>query len=153
MNDTTSTTTVTTAPAPVAQTDVIKPLSDDAVQAIKDIKAIIASFKSGGIGAATAQAATLIPDIEKDYSDIKAALPTVQAGYKTSFFWITVVVDAMLGWFTYKGTVPPLDGAVTIAALSAVYGVVRGIIATTHSTNVTAVATTPVAVTTTTVTK
>lgn len=136
-------------PVPVtqAQTDTtIQGLSTDVVQAITDVKKLIAAYEQGKLAAVGAALPSIIPDIERDYEDVKAALPTIKTGYATTEFWITLVVDGIITYLTAAGKVPPMDGAATIAALTAVYTVVRGHIKN-NTPTVTTVAAKPVAAT------
>jgi len=64
----------------------------------------------------------------QDYADVKAALPTIKAGYKTTEFWVTVVGVGIDSYFTATGKVPPIDGIAVAGAIIAVYTVVRGLI-------------------------
>lgn len=107
--------------------DVIKPLADDAVQAEKEITALIAAYKSNGASGVAALLPALAPEIKKDWQDIQAAIPTIKAGYKTTEFWITTVVCTAFAVLGAMGKVPSVDAMSLIAALSGVYAVIRGV--------------------------
>jgi hypothetical protein len=107
--------------------DVIKPLADDAVQAEKEITALIAAYKSNGASGVAALLPALAPEIKKDWADIQAALPTIKAGYKTTEFWIVCAVCGVIAVMGVMGKVPAVDATQLIAALSGVYAVVRGL--------------------------
>ena len=120
----------TTPPLPpgMPTVDTLAPLGTDAAQAVKDIQLLLATYKTGGLAGVGAKLATLVPDVEKTYADVKTALPTIKTGYATTEFWITVVVDGIIAYLTAKGTVPAIDGTTAIAALTAVYTMVRALV-------------------------
>ena len=104
-----------------------QPLIDDAIQAEKEVQALIAAYKAGGAAGVAALLPGIAPQVEKTYADVKAALPTIKAGYKTSEFWIVVLVGLGFSILTAMGKVPPMDGTAVVGALTAVYTVVRGL--------------------------
>ena len=105
-----------------------QPIIDDAVQAAHEVNAMLAAYKAGGLGAVAKLLPALAPEVEKDYSDLKTAIPVLKTGYATTEFWIVVVVEFALGVYTYLGKIPPVDGSATMAALAGVYAVVRGLL-------------------------
>ena len=145
MADTIQTTTTVTAPVgattvPAIPATVVpdltqaqvqaatQPIIDDAVQAAHEVNAMLAAYKAGGLGAVAKLLPALAPEVEKDYSDLKTAIPVLKTGYATTEFWIVVVVEFALGVYTYLGKIPPVDGSATMAALAGVYAVVRGLL-------------------------
>jgi hypothetical protein len=136
---TTTVAPVTNVPAvPTPTTDqiqaVIAPLSADAIQAEKDIAALIAAYKSKGASGAAALLPALAPELQTDWKDIQAALPVIKAGYKTSEFWIVVGVIGALAVLAMFGKVPAIDAGSLISALAGVYTVVRGLMKTSTTT-------------------
>ena len=105
-----------------------QPIIDDAVQAAHEVNAMLAAYKAGGLGAVAKLLPALAPEVEKDYTDIKTALPDVKVGYKTSEFWIVLGVELFVGVYTYMGKVPPVDGATVMGAVVGVYAVVRSLL-------------------------
>lgn len=137
-----TTTTATPAPAPVPITPLVvvpdltqaqiqsatQPLIDDAVQAAHEINALLAAYKAGGTSAVAKLLPALAPQVEKVYTDVKTVIPDIKVGYKTTEFWIVVVVEFAIGVYTYLGKIPPVDGSATMAALAGIYAVVRGLL-------------------------
>lgn len=111
----------------MADIDTIKPVADDIAQAEKEVAAIIAAYKSNGASGVAALLPALAPELQKDYADIKAAIPTIKAGYKTTEFWIVVAVCLGMSIMTMFGKVPTVDGATIVGALTGIYTMVRGL--------------------------
>lgn len=106
----------------------VRPVIDDVIKAEKHITALIAVYKATGVSGVAALLPALEPEVMQDYQDVKAALPTIKAGYKTTEFWIVVATCTGLGILTAMGKVPAVDGATIIGALTGIYAVVRGLI-------------------------
>ena len=105
-----------------------QPLVNDAIQAEKEITALIAAYKAGGAGGVAALLPALAPEVETIYADVKTAIPVIKAGFQTSEFWIVLGVELAIGIYTLMGKVPPLDGASVMGALAGIYAVIRGLI-------------------------
>jgi len=123
----------TPAPVVVAPTQdqvqaAISPLITDALQVEKEIAAIVAAYKAAGASGAAALLPALAPELTQSYTDVKAALPVLKAGYKTTEFWIVTGVTGGLAIAAAFGKVPAIDAASLITALSGVYAVVRGLL-------------------------
>ena len=116
------------APAQDQVQAAINPLITDALQVEKEIAAIVAAYKAAGASGAAALLPALAPELTQSYTDVKAALPVIKAGYKTTEFWIVTGVTVVVGVLAISGKVPAIDGASLITALSGVYAVVRGLL-------------------------
>lgn len=108
--------------------DAIKLVTDDTVQAIKEIAALKAAHDAGGIAAVAKLLPALLPEVEKDVSDVRTAVPFVEAGWKTSELWLIVGTGlAQIGYFAYFKTALPLPVTIAINTLAGVYAVNRSI--------------------------
>lgn len=91
-----------------------------------------------------------ISTVTQEIADVKAALPAIKTGYKTTEFWATMGVPLVNGIALIVTKKPlPVDLNVVMAGLVAVYTVVRGFTKSTVAPTVTTVAA-PANVTTTT---
>lgn len=88
--------------------------------------------------------------VTQEIAAVKAALPAIKTGYKTTEFWATMGVPIVNGVALIVTKKPlPIDLNVVIAGVVAVYTVVRGFTKSTSAPAVTTVAA-PATVTTTT---
>ncbi len=113
------------APAPVAT----QALAQDVVDDVLLTKQLLAAFKAGGSKAALGLAPMAVAALEKDYQDVKAALPEIKAGYKTTEFWL--VIAAILGnglYLALAGKALPIDLNVVLGGIIAVYTTARALI-------------------------
>lgn len=120
----------TTAPVTTTTLDPsVQAAAQDVLDAIPQIQALVAALKTGGLAGVAAQAPALIAEAEKDFTDIKAAIPVVKTGYKTTEFWLVVAVFLGNGAYTMvtKKTLP-VDLNVVLAAVVAVYTAARALV-------------------------
>lgn len=106
---------------------VVTTLAQDALQAEKDLTALIAAYKSKGAAGVASLLPALAPELQQDWKDVQAALPVVKAGYKTTEFWIVAGVTLGLFVLSASGKVPAIDAGSLISALAGVYTVVRSL--------------------------
>lgn len=90
------------------------------------IKQLAADRAKGGTAALAKDIPQVMAEGQKVFADVKAALPTIKAGYKTTEFWLVagaglVIVGADLAGHPLSVTTDSLLGALT-----GVYAVVRG---------------------------
>ncbi len=114
---------------PVPQADPkVAAVVQDAFDAAALGKAIIDAIKAGGIQNAAPLLPRTVALVQKDISDVTAAVPAIKAGVKTSEFWIVVGAMVLVGVFPLvTGKQLPMDSVTVIGAISAVYAVVRGL--------------------------
>jgi len=102
---------------------------NDAISDVSIAKALIAAIKANGVAGAVAQAPAVIAAVEQDIADVTAAIPVIKAGYQTTEFWFGLLACALIASLA-KFTSLPASSMVAvssaIAALAAVYTVVRG---------------------------
>jgi hypothetical protein len=92
------------------------------------LKQVIAHYKAGGFKAVAQDVPAIVIEARKDYAALSDALPVVKAGYKTTEFWLVVLV--MLGngiYFGVTGKTLPFDLNATLASMVGIYTVVRGL--------------------------
>jgi hypothetical protein len=106
----------------------ISAVTQDAVDAAVFGKKALAAYKSSGVSGLSALLGEAVTVIEKDYTDVKAALPSIKSGYKTTEFWLIVGVGLANGLYTvFSGKTLPIDLNVVAAALIAVYTAARAL--------------------------
>jgi hypothetical protein len=92
-------------------------------------KKLVAAYKAGGKNALISALPEAIPLLQAEFADVRAALPQIKAGYKTTEFWLTAAVVLGNGAYTTAtGKTLPFDLNVTVAALVGVYALVRTIV-------------------------
>jgi hypothetical protein len=106
----------------------IRPLADDLVaDAAFTIRAIKA-YKLGGKDALIA----LLPEAEtlihREIDDVKAALPAIKSGWKTSEFWLTAGVALAIGIPALLNHPLPIQADAALALATTVYTVIRGLV-------------------------
>lgn len=106
----------------------LKPLADDAVADAVLIGHAIKAYKSGGKAALL----DLLPEAtalaRKEYTDVKAAIPSIKSGYKTSEFWLSLGVPILIGVLALKGITLPVEATAAIGAVITTYTVIRGLV-------------------------
>lgn len=120
-----------TAPAPAAPvvTTQTAALVSEVGGDVSLVKAALAAYKSGGVKALAAALSADVPEAERLYQQVQAALPEIKAGYKTTEFWLTVGVLSANGIYAaVTGHALPLDTNVVLVALTSLYTVVRSIV-------------------------
>lgn len=106
----------------------VKTVAQDAVDLAVLGKKVLVAYRTGGASAASALLGDVVSAIEKDYSDVKAALPSIKAGYKTTEFWLVVGVAVGNGLYTtITGKTLPIDLNIVLSGLVAVYAAARSL--------------------------
>lgn len=132
-------------PAPSAPPVATQALAQDVVDDIVLAKQLVAAYRTGGSQAALALLPSTLAALEKDYRDVKAALPEIKAGYKTTEFWLLVGVSLGNGiYLVLTGKALPVDLNVVLGGVIGIYTVARALIKHQAAT-VPVVATTPAA--------
>jgi hypothetical protein len=91
-------------------------------------KQLVAAYKTGGKSAVLALLPNIASEAEKEFADVEAALPEIKAGYKTTEFWLMVALFAGNAvYLKLSGHALPLDVNATLATLTGIYTVVRGV--------------------------
>ena len=107
----------------------VKTVAQDLVDDAALVHAIVAAVKKSGPAGLTPLAPGLIAAGEKDFADVKAALPAVKAGYKTTEFWLTGGVVLGNGLYTlFTGHVLPIELNVVLGGLVAIYTTARALV-------------------------
>lgn len=115
--------------------------ASDVVTAAVLGKDVVAAYKTGGMSAVSALLARAVAEVEKDYTDISKALPSIKAGFKTSEFWL--IVGATLGnglYLAFTGKALPIDLNIVLGAVIAVYTAARAMTKSTATTAATVAA-------------
>jgi hypothetical protein len=100
----------------------VKTVAQDLVDDAALVHAIVAAVKKSGAPGLAPLAPGLI-------ADVKAALPAVKAGYKTTEFWLTGGVVLGNGLYTlFTGHVLPIDLNVVLGGLVAIYTTARALV-------------------------
>ncbi len=106
----------------------VQTVAQDVVDAAVLGKKVLAAYKSGGASAATALLGDVVTAVEKDYADVKAALPSIKAGYKTTEFWLVVGVFVGNGLYTaFSGKALPIQVNAIVAGVTAIYIAARAL--------------------------
>lgn len=130
MSDTTALVTAPVTPAPDINADkaALAPVVADLAAAVPTVKKVIADIKAGGIQGAIKDLPEIVAEGEKLAADVKAALPTIKAGWKTTEFWLVAGVLGVITGFASAGHPLPVevDGLLIIA--SGIYAAVRGMV-------------------------
>lgn len=101
----------------------------DTVDAALLGKKIAADVKAGGAQAALAELPEAIALVEKGFGDVKAALPAIKAGAKTTEFWLVVAFGLGNGLYVgFTGHALPFDVNASLALVISVYTAARAII-------------------------
>jgi hypothetical protein len=102
----------------------VSEIADDVVLA----RQVAAAIKAKDLATLTKLAPEVARELGEDFAAVKAALPEIKAGYKTTEFWLTLGVLALNGgWFALKGEALPFDVNAVLSALVGVYAIVRGL--------------------------
>ena len=118
--------TASAAAAPAIQPSDLKPLAQDVQNDIALIVSAIKAYKTGGAAALTQQAPSVVAAVEKDFKDVKAALPAIKAGYTTTEFWL--IVAFLLGngaYIAITGKTLPIDVDAVLATVLSIYASLR----------------------------
>jgi hypothetical protein len=92
-------------------------------------KKLVAAYKTGGKSAVLALLPEVVAEGQQDIAAVEAALPEIKVGYKTTEFWLMVALFAGNAvYLQMTGRALPLDVNVTLAALTGIYTVIRGLI-------------------------
>lgn len=119
---------ITSTPLTQAQVQAVtQPIIDDAVQTEKEITSLIAAYKAHGAAGVEALIPSLYLTAKKDISDVKAVIPSIKEGWKTTEFWIVVGVELITVIYTLQGKETPVNGSEIMTALAGAYAVARGI--------------------------
>ena len=109
--------------------DTVKNLVDEVADDVVLAKKVIAAIKAKDKTAIVSLAPEVFKEAQEDFAAITAASPTIKEGYKTTEFWMMVVVFGLnSAWLAIKGTALPWDVNLILGALTTVYATVRGII-------------------------
>src|SRR4051812_26612298 len=81
-----------TSPSPSPE---VQAMATDIIADAGIVKTLVADFKANGTKGLLAHLPDVVAAMEKDFTDVKAALPAIKAGYKTTEFWL--VVGVLLG--------------------------------------------------------
>lgn len=104
----------------------LKPLASDLVA---DAALVIKAVKAYKVGGKTALL-DLLPEatslIHREIADVQAALPAIKAGYKTTEFWLSLAVPAIIGGLELAGHPLPISADAAMAAVVMVYTTIRG---------------------------
>lgn len=123
------TTPIVSAPPTPAETQVaFAPLWKDAAAGVPLVKQVVADIKAGGLASALKDLPAVTAEAEALYADVKAALPAIKAGYKTTEFWLVVAFAGTIAGFAAAGRPMPVDVDAILGAVIAVYTVVRALI-------------------------
>ena len=114
--------------APLTDNAAIKTVAQDLVDDAILAEAIIAAVKKSGVAGLVPLAPSLIAVGKKEYLDVKAAMPSIKAGYKTTEFWLTGGLVVGNGLYTlFTGHVLPVDLNVVLGGLVAIYTTARAL--------------------------
>jgi hypothetical protein len=128
MSDIVSPVTPTVSPTPAETQAALAPLLKDAGAAVPIVKQVIADVKAGGIAAALKDLPAVTAEAEALYADVKLALPTIKAGYKTTEFWLVVGFLGTITGFAAAGHPLPVEADAILGAVIAVYTAVRALV-------------------------
>lgn len=105
-------------------------LVTDAVTAASTARQIAADTKQVGIVQALIKdAPALIPQVQQDIKDVRAALPVIKAGYATTEFWVVAASVAIIGFYpVVTGKPLAVDITVPLTGLAAVYTFARSLV-------------------------
>lgn len=96
---------------------------------VQDIRVALAAYKTGGKAALFASLPSMVSDIQSTFTAVKAELPEIKAGYKTTEFWLTAgVVVGNIVFSAITGKAIPVEVNVVIGGVVAVYSAVRALI-------------------------
>ena len=114
-----------TTPSTIMTDAAIKEIADD-LPAVKELIAAIKSKDKARIFAALTVAGK---EAKEDYDAVVKAVPEIKAGYKTTEFWLVVIVVLVnAGLIAFKGESLGFDTNMVIGALTAIYAVVRSFV-------------------------
>lgn len=103
--------------------------ANDVVSAAALGKNVWAAYKASGMSGVSALLGSVVTEVEKDFTDIKAALPSIKVGYKTSEFWLIIGAVVANGiYLTVTGKTLPIDVNATLGAVIAVYTAARALV-------------------------
>lgn len=108
--------------------DELKNLGIETADDILLVKKIMVDVKAKGVKQAIIDhAAEIVKEAKDDFIVIKAAIPVVKAGYKTTEFWLIVgdVVANVVA--SVSGHPIPFDVNAIIGGIIAVYTLIRGL--------------------------
>jgi hypothetical protein len=105
-------------------------LLQDAGHSVETIQAAINAIKLAKTGDRSALIA-LVPKVaeeaKKDFADVKAALPVIKAGYKTTEFWLVAGAGIITVMFQALGKPINFDVTAALSGLIGIYTVIRGL--------------------------
>ena len=104
----------------------LKPLADDVQHAVAIAIAAVRAYKTDGVAGVTKQAPQVVAEVERDFVDVKAAVPTIKAGVKTTEFWL--VAGFLAGNAVYVGLTGktlPVDVDAVLGTVLSVYAGLR----------------------------
>ena len=125
MSDTITPATPAQAVAPTQPSD-LKPLADDVQHAVAIAVAAVKAYKTEGAAGIVKQAPQIIAEVEKEFTDVKAAAPAIKAGVKTTEFWL--IAAFLVGNAVYvgiTGKVLPVDTDAVLGTVLAIYASLR----------------------------
>ena len=109
----------------------LKILANETGDDLPLIKEIIKDYKEGGFKKAFSEnSAALVREAQEDFAAVTGALPVIKAGWKTTEFWLIMLVILGNGIYTAAtgGKVLPFDLNATVAGLIGIYAVVRALV-------------------------
>ena len=117
-----------TTPTPSLDPKVLA-VAQDALHGVNLGKQTVAAVKQSGMAGLAQQAPALIAELAKDFDDVKAALPAIKDGFKTSEFWLALGVILGNGvYLAVTGKEVPFDLNIVATALVGIYTIARAII-------------------------
>jgi hypothetical protein len=106
----------------------ISSLAADAADDVLIVKNALAAYRAKGTQGLIASMPGIVTAVEKDIADVRAALPEIKAGYKTTEFWLCASLPLLNGlYLAITGKTLPFDLNAILAAVAALYTVVRGL--------------------------
>jgi hypothetical protein len=107
----------------------VQAVAQDALDAVKIGQAVAAAMKAQGATGALSQIGPVVTAVQKDYSDITAALPALKAGIRTTEFYVGLAPFLVNGlYFAFAHKTLPLDLNLVFGAVAAVYVFARSMV-------------------------
>lgn len=104
----------------------LQALADAIGHDIQDVRIAIAAYKSGGKAALFASLPNMVGDVQKTFTDIKAELPKIKSGWRTSEFWMGITFSVgNVAYLGITGKPIPTEVNLAISGVIAVYTFVR----------------------------
>lgn len=113
------------------ETNQIQNLVNDAASEValgKEALAAIKAAKAGDKSALISLLPKVAADVKRDIADVKAALPVIKAGWKTSEFWLIVLTGVIGIVAAARGIKIDVNLAAVWGAVVSVYTLIRTII-------------------------